>query len=61
MFIHIFHKYTVIHLFLEKNLCLCLTLIPAVTIAGVAVRDVMPYTFVALVFTGCVFALALFL
>lgn len=43
------------------NLIQPLTLIPAMTIAGVAVRDVMPYTFVALVFTGCVFALALFL
>ena len=43
------------------NLIQPLTLIPVVTISGAALRDVMPYTFVALLFTGATFSLALFL
>lgn len=43
------------------NLIQPLTLIPVMTIAGIGVRDVMAYTFVALLFTGAVFSLALFI
>ena len=43
------------------NLIQPLTLIPVITISGARLREVMPYTFVALLFTGAAFALSLFL
>ncbi len=43
------------------NLIQPLTLMPVLAIAQIAVRDVLSYTFVALLFTGIIFATALFL
>lgn len=43
------------------NLIQPLTLMPVLAIAQIAVRDVLSYTFVALLFSGAVFATALFL